>query len=241
MLSRAYPVPPQTERGIDLGVRYFPLFSLTYEFLPRNPFFWYIVFMPTVRVFIAIDLPVTVKTELGRISQALDEPLPRGVVRWVRPEQMHLTLRFLGDTPVERLPAIQTAMDEAAGQHAPFDLMLAHLGCFPNPKRPRVIWVGLVAAGGQNSRELLALKAALDAGLMPLGWPPEDKPFRAHLTLGRVKDENAARGIDWSAAVTPLSMPITALYLVESDLRPAGPIYTRRHRSALVGGVDSVQ
>lgn len=189
--------------------------------------------MPTIRAFIALTLPADVKAELGRVSLELAGDVPRGAVRWVQPEQMHLTLRFLGDTPVERLPDIQKAMDAAAGQHALFELMLGRLGCFPNPKRPRVIWVGLGADGGRDSHEILALRAALDAGLMPLGWPPEDKPFRAHLTLGRVKDESAARSIDWSAAVMPLIVPVTAIYLIESVLRPDGPVYTVRHTSRL--------
>jgi 2'-5' RNA ligase len=191
--------------------------------------------MATIRAFIALDLPETAKAELDRVSRELAGDLPRGAVRWVRPEQMHLTLHFLGDAPVDRLPAIQTAMDQAASRQEAFDLILGRLGCFPNPKRPRVIWVGLVTKEGSDSRDLLALKAALDAGLAPLGWLPEDKPFRAHLTLGRVKDESAARGLDWSTAVTPLSVPVAALNLIESDLRPTGPIYTRRYRSALVG------
>lgn len=190
--------------------------------------------MTTIRAFIAIDLPPDVKAALGHVAATLGEGLPRGTVRWVRPEQMHLTLAFLGDTPVEKLPEIEAALDTITTQQQPFALALDGVGCFPNRRRPRVVWVGLAAAGGGESAPLLVLKAALDEALTPLGWLPEDKPFRAHLTLGRVKDERAAQGIEWTADVPPLTVPVTAIHLIESQLRPEGPLYTIRHTSQLV-------
>ncbi len=185
--------------------------------------------MPTIRAFIAIHLPPEVQAALGQVAAALGEGLPRGAVRWVQPELMHLTLHFLGDTDVAKLPAISRAMDEAVAGRAPFTLTLDGIGCFPNPRRPRVVWAGLAG----DSAQLLALKAALDEQLAALGWPPEDKPFRAHLTLGRVKDERAAQGLDLSAPLPPLAVPVTAIYLMESQLRPNGPIYTVRHESSI--------
>ncbi len=189
--------------------------------------------MNTIRAFIAIDLPPAVKDALGEVARALGERVLRGAVRWVRPEQMHLTLRFLGDTPTDGLPAVQQAMDAAAAASRPFALRLGGVGCFPNSSRPRVVWVGLAAPGGGDSAPLLALKAALDEALTPLGWPPEDRPFRAHLTLGRVKDERAARGVVWTHDVPGLEAPVRAIHLIESQLRPDGPIYTVRHTSEL--------
>ena len=190
--------------------------------------------MTTIRAFIAIDLPPDVKRALADAAATLNGRVPRGTVRWVRPEQMHLTLRFLGDTPADRLPALAAALDTLAAGHAPFVLRLTELGCFPNTRRPRVVWVGL---GGAEAK-LTALVAALEAALRPLGWPPEDKPFRAHLTLGRVKDERAAQGVDWSAAVPALDVPVTAVHLIESQLRPEGSVYTVRHTSVLVAQVS---
>jgi 2'-5' RNA ligase len=187
--------------------------------------------MNTIRAFIAIELPPAVKDALGGVARMLGEGLPRGAVRWTRPEQTHLTLRFLGDTPLDRLTAVRQAMDAAAAQNRPFELRLGGVGCFPNRSRPRVIWVGLAAAGGGDSAPLLALKTALDEALAPLGWPPEDKPFRAHLTLGRVKDERGVRGVAWAADAPALSLPVTAIHLIESQLRPEGPVYTVRHTS----------
>ncbi len=187
--------------------------------------------MTTLRAFIAIQLPAPVKDVLGEVAQTLAGRVPRSAARWVRPQQMHLTLRFLGDTAVAQLPAVQSGMDEAVKEIAPFDMRLGDVGCFPNARRPRVIWVGL---SGDEAR-LLSLKAALDERLAPLGWPPEDKPFRAHLTLGRVKDERGVQGVEWTTAVPRLPVPIAAIHLIESQLRPSGPIYTTRYTSELSG------
>lgn len=183
-----------------------------------------LVTMTTIRAFIAVQLPEDVRDALGETARALAVGVPRGAVRWVRPEQMHLTLAFLGDTPTAKLPAVQQAMDAVAGGLLPFTLHAGDIGCFPNRRRPRVIWVGL---SGEEER-LATLKRALDEALAPLGWPPEAKPFRAHLTLGRAKDEQAARSIDWTAGVPRLPVPVATLHLIESRLTPSGPIYTER-------------
>ncbi len=181
--------------------------------------------MITIRAFIAIDLPAEVKQALGDVAAALAAGVPRGAVRWVRPEQIHLTLRFLGDTPIDRLPALAAALDDVAGRHSPFALRLTTTGCFPNAHRPRVVWVGL----GGEAAALAALVADLNAALGALGLPPEDKPFRAHLTLGRVKDGRGAQDMPLAVDVPALPIPVAALHLIQSDLRPDGPVYTVRH------------
>lgn len=188
--------------------------------------------MSTIRTFIAIHLPPDVKTALSDVAHRLDSRIPRGAIRWVRPEQMHLTLHFLGDTDTDKLPDIQAAMNAVAAVNAPFEMRLGGIGCFPNAQRPRVIWVGLA---GEETR-LLALKKALDEALTPLGWSPENKPFRAHLTLGRVKDERSVVGTDWTAGVRPLALTVSALHLIESELRPDGPVYRERHVSRFSAG-----
>lgn len=192
--------------------------------------------MSTIRAFIAVQLANEVRDALGEVTRSLSGRAPHGVVRWVRPEQMHLTLRFLGDTDTGKLPAIQAAMDAVAAANAPFGMRLGEIGCFPNRNRPRVIWVGL---SGEEAR-LLSLVAALEKELVPLGWEPEGKPFRAHLTVGRVKDERGAQGVTWTADVPPLDVPVAAIHLIESQLRPNGPLYTVRHSSRLALGQYSV-
>jgi 2'-5' RNA ligase len=211
--------------------------------------------METIRAFIAIGLPVEVKQALGQLNEELAARVPRGGVRWVKPAQMHLTLYFLGDTPLARLPDIQRVLDDVTGRYAPFTLYLGRTGCFPNCRRPRVIWVGLemerLEIGRLETREepfrgdstLVRLKQELDNALRPLGWEPDKRPFRAHLTIGRVKDNSQVHGISWververveTAAAPPLAIPVTAVYLIQSDLRPDGPIYTIRHTAFLTG------
>lgn len=200
--------------------------------------------METIRTFIAIDLPVEVQQALGQLTEVLSLQIPRGSVRWVKPEQMHLTLVFLGDTTLSKLPAIQTALDDVTARHPAFTLQLGRVGCFPNCKRPRVIWVGLEEGDWETKRlergrleigdsALARLKANLDEALRPLGWEPEQRPFRAHLTLGRVKDSQKVRNVSWAADVPALSFPVASVHLIQSDLRPSGPIYTVRHSSHL--------
>jgi 2'-5' RNA ligase len=142
---------------------------------------------------------------------------------------MHLTLRFLGDTSLDMLPRLAGRLDEVAASRRPFELRLGQLGCFPNRRRPRVIWVGAGDEAGQAS----ALAAAVEASVVALGWPPESKGFQPHLTIGRVKEGHGLEGLPLDTAVEPVRVPVVDFHLVESQLRPAGPLYTIRHTSRL--------
>ena len=186
--------------------------------------------MTSLRTFIAIPLPAELKAILAAAGRALDSQLPSDSVRWVRPEQMHLTLIFLGDTPLAQLPAVQQAMDRAAGDQARFHLSLGNPGCFPNCRRPRVLWLGLSAGAAACQ----ALKAGLDAQLASLGWAPEKRPFTPHLTLGRARRNGKLPPLDLAAiTTTPFRWPVNEIRLYESELRPAGPRYTVRHSAGL--------
>lgn len=182
-----------------------------------------------IRAFIAIELPDDVKTHLANVSRTLAEQIPPRSVRWVTPERMHLTVRFLGDTPVEQLPALFDALETAMSRQRSFTLYLDQLGSFPSRSRPRVIWAGLE----DRQKVLPDFKRAVDESLAPLGWKPEERPFQAHLTLGRVKDGRKVAAVNWGAPLEPLAVPVTALHLIESRLTPDGPIYTVRHTSRL--------
>jgi RNA 2',3'-cyclic 3'-phosphodiesterase len=185
--------------------------------------------MKSIRAFIALKLPAAVGLSLGQTSQELAGQLSTTAVRWVKTEAMHLTLRFLDDTPVSALPEIATGLDQIGAGQAAFTLRLDKLGCFPNPRRPRVIWVGLAG----DTEQMAALKQAVDNLLEPLGWEPEKGNFQPHLTLGRVKDHRAPITLPWGQPLTPLPLPVTAVHLIESQLRPSGPVYTTRHTSHL--------
>jgi len=185
--------------------------------------------MKTVRAFIAIPLPVEVKAVLNEVIQVLAVQVPDRSVRWVKPQLMHITLRFLGDTAVTSLPSLADVLDKAASQHDAFQLRLDQLGCFPNKKQPRVIWIGI---SGQLDAAR-ALKQDIDNSLLPLGWENEKRSFSPHLTLGRVKDSHQLRGIQWAADVEQVNVPVRTIQLIESELHSTGPTYTVRHGSTL--------
>lgn len=185
--------------------------------------------MAVIRAFIAIPLPDEVQTAVERLSLAWSAKIPPHSVRWVKPHLMHITLRFLGDTEVTSLPATAAAMDETTAGLAPFVLRLDHPGCFPNEKRPRVIWIGLQG----DLQAARTLKKAVDRALVPLGWEEEERSFQPHLTIGRVKDSRVLRGFQWEADVEPLAIAVQTIHLVESELLRTGPVYTVRHKSHL--------
>ena len=183
----------------------------------------------TIRAFIAIALPQEVTSVLAQLSHSLAKQLPDRAVRWVTPDRIHLTLRFLGETAVSQLANIATELDRITAAYAPFYLALHEVGCFPNRKRPRVIWAGLA----DDYRPLQDLKGDIDAFLLPMGWEQENRPFKAHLTLGRVNDAGKLQQVQWDVPVPQVGWQVTAVHLIESQLRPQGPIYTTRHTSPL--------
>lgn len=143
--------------------------------------------LPGRRLFVGVPLPDSVRDEVGRLvervrtSAAGDARGEVREVRWVRIEGLHLTLRFLGPTLDERCPAVEAAMRAAAAGAGPFPIRIGGGGAFPGPARPRVLWLGVTA----GAEQLAALAADLAAALAAAGWPPEERPFRAHLTLAR--------------------------------------------------------
>ncbi|MCS7221811.1 MAG: RNA 2',3'-cyclic phosphodiesterase [Anaerolineae bacterium] len=191
-----------------------------------------------LRTFIAIELDEAARAALGMVQDELKPRVPRGSVRWVDPAGIHLTLKFLGETPVTRLPEIEAALRMACAPFSTLDLIVEGRGCFPNFRRPNVIWVAVRDRGNALTR----LQRAIEEHLAPLGWPPEGRPFRPHLTLGRVNrglrpDERAAVGAAVEAfEVEQIAMiHVTGVSLMRSDLRPTGAVYTRLFEVALEG------
>lgn len=140
--------------------------------------------MPGRRLFIAAPLPAEAVGAVAAVVDAVrTQPLPDGMrdVRWVRLDGLHLTLRFLGPTPDERLAATTTVLIDVAGRTAPILARLAGTGVFPLTGRPRTLWIGLA----EGAAALDSVARALNDRLREAGWPPESRPFRAHLTLAR--------------------------------------------------------
>lgn len=179
------------------------------------------------RLFVALEPPEPVRRRLAALALELRRAAGRAAeeIRWVPPENVHLTLQFLGAVPEERLSDVERAVRAAAAQARPLSLEVSGAGGFPNARRPRVVWAGIegdVAALG-------ALVAELGRRLAPLGFPPEDRPFSAHLTLGRAREGRGAPGIAGALASAREagSAPwrATEVVLFESHLSPKGPRY----------------
>ena len=184
--------------------------------------------MDVVRSFIDIDLPAGVRAELTSLEDKL-KARRHPFVKWVDPENIHLTLKFLGDVASDSMPQIVEAMSRLAKSHSTFKLQVAGTGAFPNWQRPQVVWVGV---GGELDR-LNSLQKGLESVLSPLGFPSESRPFSAHLTVGRLRDrvtpDDRRRFAGFAQTVefkTSLSFEVSTIRLMRSQLTPAGPIYS---------------
>lgn len=144
---------------------------------------------PNMRLFVALPLSDVWRIAVGELLGRLRSRDEGSEVRWVKPEGVHLTLRFLGEVDDARLDALGEALDKAVSGHEAPHLAPGALGAFPNLSRPRVVWVGLEESG----QRLAPLQVAVEKAVRRLGWPREKRAFRPHLTLGRVRDPR--RGI----------------------------------------------
>jgi 2'-5' RNA ligase len=187
------------------------------------------------RLFVAVELPPDLQAQLADVQAAFAAQLPPRVVRWVRPDGIHLTLKFYGDVRGDRVPDFKAGLERVArtagvGTAAP--LTLRGLGVFPNASRPQVLWVGLEGDLGSLHR----LHQAVEAEAETLGYPPDDRPFTPHLTLGRVRsglsvaDHEALLAFLRGVHLEPLGefRPNT-ISLMSSDRRPTGAVYTALH------------
>jgi 2'-5' RNA ligase len=184
--------------------------------------------MDVVRSFIAIQLPADVRAELTSLEDKL-KARRHPFVKWVDPESMHLTLKFLGSVAVDSIPQIVEAMSGVAQSHSTFKLQVIGTGAFPNWQRPQVVWVGV----GGESDKLNALHRELESALSPMGFTPESRSFSAHLTLGRLRDrvttDDRRRFAEFAQKIrfeTSLSFEVSAIRLMKSQLTPTGPIYS---------------
>jgi RNA 2',3'-cyclic 3'-phosphodiesterase len=178
----------------------------------------------TIRTFIAFELPDAVVQTAGALQLDLKT---RGLkLRWVRPLNMHLTLKFLGEIPPDRTADVAQAMRQAARDASPLELIVQGMGVFPGLRKPRILWIGL---GGQTD-ELKKMQADLEDELTALGFQRENRPFRAHLTLARIDRridaQQLLQGIQEVVGFEPRAFQASELILFKSDLRPQGPVYT---------------
>lgn len=191
----------------------------------------------TVRLFVAVDIGDALRQTLGAEVEALRRTHPK--IKWVSPANVHLTLAFLGDVYVERCGEVARALDAAVAGLDPFTVAVEGLGTFGAAHTPRVIWAGM----GQGSDELCRLQARVDEAMKALGFPGEQRPFSAHLTLGRVRFAHAAIGLP--RALERRGRPVfgdlrvDTVQLMRSELLPQGPRYNEIHAARLSGKAES--
>lgn len=184
-----------------------------------------------MRAFIALNLPVATRRALWEAAEPLRErDFP---VKWVRPDAIHLTLKFLGDTDDARRAAVIGALQHAAQGARPLPLALAGFGAFPDPSRARVIWAGV-----ESEPALELLQDSIERSFAPLGFPTEARQFRPHVTLGRAqRDARPAdfRGLEQSLAALTFTdtVVIESVDLMRSTLQSAGAVYETVHRERL--------
>lgn len=180
-----------------------------------------------IRAFIAVELPPEIQVQLDSVIQRLRAARALAV-RWMAAGNIHLTLKFLGDTDPSDLKRLSDPLQLIAASFRPVELVVGGLGSFPNSRQPRVIWVGV-----ESPPELKALQRSIEAAAEEIGCPREDRPFSPHLTLGRVQKSASHEEINEIshalAAVTVGELgrfQAAGFTLFRSDLQPSGPIYT---------------
>ena len=188
-----------------------------------------------IRSFIAIELPEPVKIGLRQIQDVLKSPGPTSA-KWVDPNSIHLTLKFLGNVSIDKIAGIITMTERAIETFGPFRLEIGGLGAFPNMRRVQVVWVGI--AGDLDRLQLLQKR--VESKMAELGFPPEGRAFTPHLTLARVRDnatpdQRQALGqiIAGIKLESSLIVDVNSVSLMRSQLNPSGAVYTELHSFAL--------
>lgn len=188
------------------------------------------------RAFIAISLSPEIQRGLGQTIDSLKHLMPGAPVRWVKPQNIHLTIKFLGNVPLSNQEVLTRSMASETGRHPAFELSVGGLGVFPTIRRPKVVWVGV-----QAPDELTALYKGIESEMARLGFTPEPRPFSPHLTLGRVSHqagsddyEVIARAIKQSKVDFLGALRVCSLELFRSDLKPEGPVYSRLFSAPLM-------
>jgi len=183
---------------------------------------------------VAISLPDEVKAFLKSIQAGLDRGFK--AVSWVRPESIHLTLKFLGEIDEKKALAVETALESAAKGAGPFTLEAGGTGVFPNSRAPRVVWAGIRENGA-----LLTLQKRIDEQLAAAGFEPDDRPFAPHLTLCRIKSAGDARAIgnlvteSGRKEQAKAAFTVNSFAFMKSVLKPQGAVHTVIKEFALRG------
>ncbi len=178
----------------------------------------------TIRTFIAVELNKPVQDELQKIQEQLKTCHPD--VKWVKPANIHLTLKFLGEAPIAKIEMIKDQLPSWVAGISPFSITLDTLGAFPHIRQPRVIWAGIQE---EPSSPLFLLTGTIEKETRRLGFAKEKKAFTAHITIGRVRSAKnikpLAKILAQCKVPANLTQPVQSISLLKSTLTPQGPIY----------------
>ncbi len=178
-----------------------------------------------VRAFMAILLPPELVAAAAAVQERLKPVFPPGMVRWVAPELFHLTVRFFGDLDPKGLEKARAVVEGLDGAFRPVEVAIDSVSAFPSPARPQTLWLGV----SDRSGALDTLATETDSRIRAQGFGASDKPWKSHLTLGRVNRDWTGRAPQgWAAGLTweRGNFTIRTVALMQSELRPRGPVYT---------------
>ncbi|MBI5471811.1 MAG: RNA 2',3'-cyclic phosphodiesterase, partial [Ignavibacteriae bacterium] len=170
--------------------------------------------MAALRLFIGIAIPAEIRSQISEVVRELKSA--NANVRWEQIDKLHITMKFLGDTPDHQVPSIVTALESLATKVPAFRVTYSGVGCFPNKREPRIIWVGV----DEGNSVLVPLAESIDALMTTFGFEKEDKRFHPHVTIGRVKNQHNMRDLlRTMESITFVSHPttISELALVKSE------------------------
>ena len=183
----------------------------------------------TIRTFIAITLDSEIQQALAQAQDHLKRLDCN--IKWVKPENIHLTLKFLGDVKLKKIDKVRQTLENLFKRAGPIKMELTQLGAFPNIERPRILWIGLK----DDNRQIARLCSTLEEGLGKIGFKKEEKPFSPHITIGRIRSPKNLNLL--AEAISNYSLPVdlkqTArnITFYKSILTPTGPIYEPLHKT----------
>jgi 2'-5' RNA ligase len=192
-----------------------------------------------IRTFLAVEVSAALRAQLARLQQDLRTHLSRDLtnevrISWVPPPSIHLTIKFLGDTDEDLVAPMHRAIEQAVRPHLPLHIPLERMGVFPRAQQPRVLWVGPLERWEQSddAPKLRALHQDVEAACHSFGFAPEGRPLSPHLTLARIKagERRVGQALTQSGVMDrPVRLevlPVLAITMMQSELRPAGAVYT---------------
>jgi len=179
-----------------------------------------------IRAFLAIEPPEDILQAMSRLQEKLKREIS-GRISWTKPQGQHLTLKFFGDITAEDIKNICAAVENRIVSGSSLNLKIEKMGVFPDARRPQVLWCGVTG----DVEKLSVLQKQLDSDFASIGFPREDRPFRAHLTLGRIKESGGLSGISETmakySAFTAGEFTCKEFVLIQSKLSPQGAVYTK--------------